>query len=135
LTADEERAREAIMHTIGSFNDERAAPLLVHILEHTSHKGKSEAAYVSALEALGRSGADPRGIAALKNALYRGEWWAPARTTRLRAAAARALHATASAAGDAVLEEASNGGPRGVRQAATEALSLPRRSRPDGGTA
>jgi HEAT repeat protein len=134
LTDGEERAREAIMHTIGSFNDERAAPLLVHILEHTSHKGRSEAAYVSALEALGRSGADPRGIAALRQALYRGEWWAPARNTRLRAAAARALHATASPAGDAVLEEASHDGPRGVRQAATEALSLPRRPRPAGGT-
>ena len=38
LKAGEARAREAIMQTIGSFNDERAAPLLVHILEHTSHR-------------------------------------------------------------------------------------------------
>ena len=134
LTAGGERAREAILHTIGSFNDERAAPLLVHILRHTTHKGAGEATYVSALEALGRSGADPRGIAALRDALYRGEWWAPLRTARLRAAAARALHGTASTAGDAVLEEASTAGPRGVRHAASEAMSLPRRARPAGGT-
>jgi hypothetical protein len=126
--------RDAIMHTIGSFNDERAAPLLVYVLEHTSHTGNSEGAYVAVVEALGRSGADPRGIAALKQALYRGEWWAPGRTARLRAASARALHSTDSTAGDAVLQEASTSGPRGVRKAATEAMSMPRRARPAGGT-
>ena len=81
----------------------------------------------------GRSGADPRGIDALRTALYRGEWWAPLRTARLRLAAARALHATASPAGDAVLAEASTAGPRGVRKAASEAMSAPRRARPAGG--
>jgi hypothetical protein len=133
LKAGDDRAREAIMHTIGSFNDERAAPLLVYILQHTDHTRAGEAAYVSAVEALGRSGADPRGIDALKEVLYRGEWWAPLRTARLRGAAARALHATASAAGDAVLQEASATGPRGVRKAATDAMSTPRRARPAGG--
>jgi hypothetical protein len=134
LKAGDDRAREAISHTIGSFNAERAAPLLVYLLEHTNHTGAGEAAYVSAVEALGRSGADPRGIEALRAVLYRGEWWAPMRTARLRAAAARALHATASPAGDAVLQEASSAGPRGVRKAATEAMSGPRRSRPVGGS-
>ena len=133
LKDGEARAREAIMHTLGSFNDERAAPLLVRILEQISYTGAGEAAYILALEALGRSGADPRGIAALKAALHRGEWWAPFRTARLRAAAARALHSTASPAGDAVLQEASTSGPRGVRQAALEAMSSPRRARPAGG--
>lgn len=121
------------MHTIGSFNDERAAPLIVYILEHTSHTGASEAAFISAVEALGRSGADRRGIDVLKTVLDRGEWWAPLRTARLRAAAARALHATASPAGDAVLQEAGTTGPRGVRKAATDAMSAPRRARPAGG--
>ena len=41
-------------------------------------RARARPVYVSALEALGRSGADPRGIDALKDALYRGEWWAPA---------------------------------------------------------
>jgi HEAT repeat protein len=133
LKAGDDRAREAIMHTIGSFNDERAAPLLVYILEHTSHTGPGEAAFVSAVEALGRSGADRRGIDALKTVLYRGEWWAPLRTGRLRSAAARALHATASPAGDAVLQEASTAGPRGVRKAASDAMTAPRHTRPAGG--
>jgi hypothetical protein len=133
LKGGDERTREAILLTIGSFNDERAAPLLAHILEHTTRAGTGETAYVSALEALGRSGADPRGIAALKDALYRGEWWAPRRTARIRAAAARALHSTTSTAGDAVLQEASTTGSRGVRRAAAEAMSLPRRAWPAGG--
>jgi hypothetical protein len=133
LKAGDDRAREAIMHTIGSFNDERAAPLLVYILQQTSHTGAGEAAYISAVEALGRSGADPRGIDTLKTVLYRGEWWAPLRTARVRAAAARALHATTSPAGDAVLQEAKAAGPRGVRQAAAAAMSVPRRTRPPGG--
>ena len=32
LTSGEPRAREAVMHTLGAITDERAAPLLVHIL-------------------------------------------------------------------------------------------------------
>lgn len=131
--AGEVRAREAIVQSIGSFGDERAAPLLAEILEQTTPRGPGEATYVATMEALGRSGADPRGIGALKNALYRGDWWAPIRTARLRTAAARALHSTASAAGDAVLQEASTAGSRGVRKAASEAMSAMRRSRPGGG--
>lgn len=132
--AGEARAREAIVHTIGSLGAERAAPLLVSILEHTNPRGPGEATYVATMEALGRSGSDPRGIGALKEALYRNEWWSPFRTARLRAAAARALHSTASTAGDAVLQEASTSGPRGVRKAASEAMSSVRRSRSAGGT-
>jgi hypothetical protein len=134
LKAGEAREREAIMHTIGSLNDERAAPLLLHILNHTSHTGAAEAVYVSAIDALGRSGADPRAIDTLKSVLYRGEWWAPGRTARLRAAAARALRATAVPAADAVLKEASTTGSRGVRRAASDAMTLPRRPGPAGGT-
>jgi HEAT repeat protein len=130
----EARVREAIVQAVGSLGAERAAPLLVSILEHTSPRGPGEATYVAAMEALGRSGADPRGIGALKEALYRGEWWAPFRTARLRGAAARALHSTASAAGDAVLQEASATGSRGIRKAASEAMSSVRRSRSAGGT-
>jgi HEAT repeat protein len=122
------------MHTLGALNDERAAPLLVYALTHTNHRGASEPLYVSAIDALGRSGASPGGIDALRNVLHRGEWWAPRRTARLRAAAARALHATASPAGDQVLRDATANGSRGVRQAAALALSSPRRSSPAGGT-
>jgi hypothetical protein len=134
LTSGEPREREAVMHTLGSITDERAAPLLVHILSHSSHKGASESIYISAIDALGRSGASTRGVETLKDLLHRGEWWAPMRTARIRAAAARALRAAGSAAADAVLEDASTTGSRGVRRAAADAMLLPRRSPPAGGT-
>lgn len=132
LKHGEPRTRDAVMHTLGSLGDPRAAPLLVHILTHAPHRGAAEPLYISAIEALGRSGADPRGLDALKTVLHRGEWWAPRRTVRLRAAAARALHHTTSSTGDAVLQAARANGSRGVRQAAAEAMTLPRASRPSG---
>jgi hypothetical protein len=122
------------MHTLGSLHDERAAPLLAHILRQSDFRGPAETAYLSAIEALGRSGAHPEGIEALREVLHRGEWWAPGRTARIRAAAAMALQSTASAAGDAVLQDASLNGSRGVRAAATRAMSMPRRTLPAGGT-
>lgn len=134
LKSGDSRARDAILQTIGSFGDERATPLLIYILKNTSHSGKAEPVYTTAVEALGRAGSDPQGVAALKEVLYRNEWWQPFRTGRLRTAAARALHAMSSTAGDAVLEEAAARGSRGVRQAAADAMSTPRRPRSDGGT-
>ncbi|MDH4063048.1 MAG: HEAT repeat domain-containing protein [Acidobacteriota bacterium] len=132
LKDGEPRTRDAVVHALGSLGDERAAPLLVHMLQHTSHRGPTEAIYLSAVEALGRSGASPRGLDALAVVLQRGEWWAPRRTARLRSAAARALHATASREGDALLETARTNGSRGVRRAAAEAMAQPRTSRPAG---
>lgn len=134
LKAGDASTREAIMHALGSLNDERAAPLLAHILRQSDYRGAAEAAYRSAIEALGRSGAHPEGIQALRDVLHRGEWWAPGRTSRLRNAAAMALWATASASGDEVLQEASLNGSRGVRAAAVHAMSMPRRTQPAGGT-
>ena len=113
------------MHTLGSITDERAAPLLVHILSHSSHTGASESIYISAIDALGRSGASARGVDMLKDLLHRGEWWAPLRTARIRAAAARALRATGAPSADAVLEDASTTGSRGVRRAAALAMCCP----------
>ena len=134
LKAGEPRTREAIMHTLGSLHDERAAPLLAHILRQSDYRGAAEAAYLSAIEALGRSGAHPQGIESLREVLHRGEWWAPGRTSRIRTAAAMALHATASPAGTAALQDASTNGSRGVRAAAARAMSMPRRTPPAGGT-
>jgi len=134
LTAGEPRAREAVMHTLGSISDERAAPLLVHILTHSSSRGAAEPIYISAIDALGRIGAGTRGVETLERLLRRGQWWAPKRTARIREAAARALRACGSPAADAVLDDASSTGSRGVRRAAAEAMLLPRRPPPAGGT-
>jgi HEAT repeat protein len=69
------------------------------------------------VEALGSSGG-PEAVEALKEALYHGEWRAPLRTRRTRAAAAQALRRIGNAAAVGALQEASTNGPRGVRAAA-----------------
>ena len=64
--------------------DERATPLFTYILGHTDHRGPLLPVYLRAIESLGAL-RDSAGIAPLKTALYKGEWWAPRRTVQLRA--------------------------------------------------
>jgi hypothetical protein len=125
LTSGSARMREAIMNVITATRDERAAPLLVHILEHSSYRGALESFYASSIETLGRIARDEVAVEALKKVLYRGEWWAPGRTSRLRLAAALALRACGSPAAQAVLTEAAADGGRGVRRCARQALAAP----------
>jgi HEAT repeat protein len=115
--------REAIIQTLGSLRDERAAPLFVHILSHSSYTGSFEALYLSTIEALGRVGGGDTSVAALREILHRGQWWAPGRTGRLRTAAARALRAFGTPAADRVLQEAVASGPSGVKRVARAALA------------
>ncbi|MGE3273611.1 MAG: HEAT repeat domain-containing protein [Vicinamibacterales bacterium] len=117
--------REAIMLALGTLRDERAAPLFVHILRHTDHRGGFEPVYRSAVEALGRFDGAPEIVEALRMVLERGEWWAPGRTARLRLAAARALRAAGGERARRVLEAAADSGPRGARRAARRALAEP----------
>jgi hypothetical protein len=77
------------------------------------------------VEALGRVATDERSVSTLKDILYRGEWWAPGRTSRIRTTAARALRSMGHASADRVLEEASIAGPGGVRKIAKAALAEP----------
>jgi len=125
LKSSSPRTRDAIMQAMGSSRDERAAPLFVHLLEHTDHRGSFEPLYLSAVEALGKVGGDRASVDALRAVLYRGEWWAPLRTARLRTAAATALRACGSATSQQALERASADGPRGSRRAARAALNAP----------
>jgi hypothetical protein len=117
------RTRDAILHSLMATRDERAAPLFVHILAHTDHRGSFESIYLSAIEALGRLGGDPESVAALTRVLRRGEWWAPMRTARIRTAAAAALNACGSDAARQALVEVASDGPRGARRAARSALA------------
>jgi hypothetical protein len=117
--------RVAITQAIGTFRDERAAPLFVYILRHSAYTGVFESVYLSAVEALGRVGADHQSVDALRAILYRGQWWAPRRTARMRAAAARALRAMNTTGAREALEEAATRGPRAVRRAARAALEVP----------
>jgi hypothetical protein len=117
--------RDAIMQALGAFRDEKAAPLFLHILGHTPHTGQSEGLYTQVVEALGRVATDERSVSTLREILYRGEWWAPGRTSRIRTTAARALRSMGHPSADRVLEEASVAGPGGVRKIAKAALAEP----------
>jgi hypothetical protein len=123
LKSGDTRKRDAIMQVLVSSRDERAVPLLVYIIEQGEHRGSLESVYLAAIEALGKLGGDPEGVGALKRVLYRGEWWAPLRTSRLRRAAALALRQAGSDEAQQVLEDAASDAPRGVRRAARTALS------------
>ena len=111
------RSREEIMQSISTVRDERATPLFAYILEHVDHRGPLAAVYLSAIESLGAL-KDPSGVSPLKDALRKGEWWAPRRTAALRRAAASALGRIGTPEAIAALEQAITEGSRGVRAAA-----------------
>lgn len=119
------RTRDAILQALGAFRDEKAAPLFIYILNNTSHTGQLEALFTQTIESLGRVATDERSVSVLKEILYRGEWWAPGRTSRIRTSAARALRAMGHPSADRVLEEASIAGPGGVRKVSKAALAEP----------
>jgi HEAT repeat protein len=125
LESGKDHTKEFIKEALGGLRDERAARLFVYILTHTGFSGPLEAAYVSTIESLGRIANDEHSVDALKDILYRGEWYAPGRTTRIRAAAAKALRAMSHPSAENTLNEAASGGPRGVRRAARAALEEP----------
>jgi HEAT repeat protein len=116
------RSRDAIMQSIGLVRDERATPLFAYILGHVDHRGALGPIYLRAIESLGAL-RDPSGIEPLQTALYKGEWWAPRRTSALRGAAAAALARIGTPEAFAVLEEAVERGSRGVRSAARTHLT------------
>jgi HEAT repeat protein len=125
LTTGTLQSRDAIMQSIGTVRDERSTPLFAYIIEHVDHRGPLRAVYLSAIESLGAL-KDPAGIAPLKDALRKGEWWAPRRTAALRHAAAAALGRIGTPDAIAVLEQAIAEGSRGMRAAAR--AHLPNRS-------
>ena len=116
--------RDAIMQALGGFRDEKAAPLFVHILTNTDYKGANEGTYTQTIESLGKVAVDERSASTLKDILYRGEWWAPGRTARIRAAA-RALRSMGTPGADRVLEEAAASAPGAIRKVAKAALAEP----------
>jgi hypothetical protein len=122
LSGGTTRSRDAIMQSIGLVRDERATPLFIYILGHVDHRGALAPIYLRAIESLGAS-RDPNGIAPLREALYKGEWWAPRRSASLRGAAATALARIGTDEAVAVLEEAVARASRGIRSAARAQLA------------
>ncbi len=119
------RTRMAIMEAVIGLRDERATPLFIYIVRHVSHRGPLVDVYRRAIESLGTL-ANPEAVETLKEALYRGEWWAPGRNKALRSAAAYALARIGTADAVAALNEAIASGPRGARAAARAHLNTPR---------
>jgi HEAT repeats/PBS lyase HEAT-like repeat len=110
------QSRDAIMKSASLVRDERATPLFAYMLRHIDHK-RLTSTYLHAVESLGTL-KDPEAVGPLKEALYKGEWWAPRRTASLRSAAALALARIGTPEARVALEEAAALGPRGTRAAA-----------------
>ena len=125
LASGTSQSRNAIMQSISLVRDEGTTPLFSYIVRHVDHRGPLAPIYLRAIESLGAL-RDPEAVDPLKEALYRGEWWAPRRTSTFRAAAAAALARIGDPKATAVLEEAARTGPRGVRAAVRAHGSPPR---------
>lgn len=110
-------SRDRIVQAIALVRDERATPLFAYLIRHVDHRGPLGPIYLRAIESLGALH-DPSAVGALKEALYRGEWWAPRRTALLRGAAAAALGRIGTRDAVDVLRHAVASGRRGVRAAA-----------------
>ena len=116
------QSRDAILQAIELVRNERSTPLFVYILYHIDHRGPLRPVYLRAIESLGAL-RDPEAIEPLKAALYRGEWWAPRRTSQLRGAAAIAIARIATPEAREVLREAAASRSRGVRAAVRPVLT------------
>jgi HEAT repeat protein len=134
LTTGAARSREAMMQSLGLLRDERTTPLFAFILRHVDHRGPLLPVYLRAIESLGAL-RDPGAVPPLKEALYTGEWWAPRRTRALRSTAAAALARIGTPESQAVLQEALDSGPRGMRAVVRTQLALARSRQPRTGTA
>jgi hypothetical protein len=120
LTTTSGRPRETLITELAGIRDERAGPLFCYLVRHLDRKAFATV-YVGAIDALGSFGG-PDAVGALKEALQHGDWFAPLRTRRARAAAARALRKIGTEPAVTALRDASARGPRGVRSAARAEL-------------
>jgi len=117
LSSGSDNSRNAIMQSISLIRDDNATPLVVYIVRNVDHR-RLTSVYVRAIEQLGVL-KDPEAVSPLTEVFRRpGEWWAPRRTSTLRAASAAALARIGTPEAFAVLEEAVQTGPRGLRNAA-----------------
>ncbi len=124
LTSGTARTRDMITHSLATLRDERAAPLFAFIIRQGQYRGAGEKVYSTCVDLLGglRVSSDVA-LDALTSAATRGEWWAPFRTRRLRAAATRALRAIGSPEALGVLQTLTTSGSRGTQAAARAALA------------
>ena len=111
-------SRETMVRELLDFRDDRAIPVLCHLIGHTPARGRQAQLHLTVIEALGGLSSNPASIHALRHVLYAGHWWAPLRTGAFRKAAAVALRRLGSTEAIEVLKEAAEKGSRGIRNAA-----------------
>jgi HEAT repeat protein len=124
-------ARDTILQQLIGLRDDKAIPLLCHVLNHTAPRGRLAGVHAQIIEALGGLSPHPASTLTLRTVLFRGEWWAPFRTAALRHAAAGALRRIGSAETLAVIDEAIRRGNRGVRKVARPYAGASRRREKD----
>jgi HEAT repeat protein/PBS lyase HEAT-like repeat-containing protein len=117
-----------ILQELMTLRDERVVTLLCTVLGRSKPRGKVVELHAHIIDALGGLGDHHTSRQALREVLYRSEWWAPYRTATLRRAAAQALRRIGSPGTIAILEEAAKQGSRGVRNIAR--VQVVRRSTP-----
>ncbi len=123
LTSGTPRTRDVITQSLSTQRDERAAPLFAFIVRQGHYRGAAEKIYLTCIDLLGSlRTSSAAALEALEDAARRGEWHAPLRNRRRRAAAVRALRAIGSTEARAVLEALARSGPRFTRTAAGAAL-------------
>ena len=115
------RTRQTLVTELTSIRDPKAAPIFAHVVRKLNRQ-KLPQVYMTAVEALGMFG-DADAVDALKTALFRGDWWAPLRTRKERAAAAAALRRIGSPQAFEALRVAATTGSRGTRAAARASLA------------
>ena len=114
------RVRETLVAELTSVRDQRASPMFCYLVRHLN-RSRHPQVYLSAVEALGAF-PDADTVDALKEALHRGDLWAPLRTRKARAAAAASLRKIGTPAAIDVLKTAAGRGSRGTRTAARAQL-------------
>lgn len=117
-------ARDTILQQLIGLRDAKAVPLLCYVLKHSAPRGKLVEVHAQIIDALGGLTSHPESTRTLRDILYRGQWWAPFRTSALRQAAATSLRRIGTPDTLAVLEEAARLGGRGVRSAARAQVDL-----------
>lgn len=115
------RVRETLVAELKGVRDQRASPLFCYLVRHLN-RSKHPQVYLSAVEALGAF-SDSETVETLKDALHRGDFWAPLRTRKTRAAAAASLRKIGTPQALEVLKAAATRGGRGTRAAAREGLA------------
>jgi HEAT repeat protein len=116
-------SRDTILRELLDLKDDKTVPLLCYVVRQTEPEGKLYHVHANMIDAIGNLKAHADSVRTLRQALYRGKWWSPFRSSALRHRAALALRRLGTPDAKAALQEAVNGKSRGARRAARAQLA------------